>query len=232
MCSICDSRSKYLQTRLLLKKYKVKYYRCTNCHFIETEKPRYWLKSKISAIFFLLFCKKGKKILDYAGGYGIMTRMLRDIGLDCYWEDIYAENIFAKQFVGEANTKYEMITAFEFLEHVDNPKTIIGKIIQKYSPKIFLFSTLIHNGNPPKNWWYFSNDGGQHISLYTRKSLEILATKLNLNYSTNGVNLHLFSKQRIPSSMLILISVFSPVLTVFLPLFYKSKTFSDHLMSK
>jgi hypothetical protein len=252
-CSICGFPSKYYLAKVLLKKYEVKYFKCTNCQFIETEKPRYWLReayssaiidadtgiigrnstlSKISAAIFLLFCKKNSKILDYAGGYGIMTRMLRNIGLNCYWDDKYAENIFAKQFTDDKKSTYEMVTAFEFLEHMDEPLKEISGIIRKYSPKIFLFSTTIHNGEPPKDWWYFSENGGQHISLYTQKSLEYIALKLNLNYSTNGVNIHVFSKYKIPSALIQIISVFWPICGIFFPLFCKSKTFSDHLLSK
>ena len=252
-CSICEGSSGYYLTKILFKKYKVKYFRCTNCHFIEAEKPRYWLKeayssaiidadtgiiarnitlSKIAALIFLLFCKKDSKILDYAGGYGIMTRMLRDIGLDCYWDDKYAENIFAKRFADDKKTKYEMVTAFEFLEHSKDPVKEIRKIIQRYSPKIFLFSTAVHNGNPPKDWWYYSESGGQHISLYTQKSLSTIASKLKLHYLTNGVDIHVFSKNNIPSVLIQFISFFLPLCSIFLPLFYKSKTFSDHILSK
>ncbi len=253
ICSICKSKSKYFLSKRILNKYNVKYYRCTNCQFIETERPRYWLKeayssaiidvdtgiigrnltlSKITAVIFLFFCKKNSKILDYAGGYGLMTRILRDIGLDCYWEDKYAENLFAKQFVSDKKAKHEMITAFELLEHMDNPVKEIGGMINRYSPKIFLFSTTVHNGNPPKNWWYFVENGGQHISLYTPKSLEIFASKLHLKYSTNGVNIHVFSKYKIPSILMQIVSVSWPLYSIFLPLFYKSKTLSDHLLSK
>lgn len=253
LCSICNNRSEYFLTKTILKKYKVKYFRCTKCHFIETEKPRYWLKeayssaiidadtgiikrnqmfSTISALVFLLLCEKNSKVLDYAGGYGIMTRMLRDIGIDCYWEDKYAENIFAKHFIGSKRNKYEMVTAFEFFEHADDPVKVIGGVIHKYSPNIFLFSTELHDGNPPKDWWYFAESGGQHISLYTRESLDIMAKKFNLYYSTDGKGIHIFSKQRVSPIIIKTISVIWPICGIFLPLFYKSKTFSDHLLLK
>jgi hypothetical protein len=239
-------------TKILLKKYKVKYFRCTNCKFIEVEKPRYWLKkaysspiadidtgiirrnlllSKISAIIFLVFCKKNSKVLDYGGGYGLMTRMLRDIGLDSYWYDKYAENIFAKKFVINKKSVYEMVTAFEVLEHLNDPIKEVREIIHRFSPKIFLFSTTVHNGKIPDDWWYFSETGGQHISLYSQKSLNIIASKLKLHFSTNGVNIHIFSKHKIPSILMIAISILNPVVSVLFPLFYKSKTLSDYLSS-
>ena len=253
LCSVCNSRSEYFLTKTMLTKYKVNYFRCTKCHFIETEKPRYWLKkayssaiidadtgiikrnqmfSVMSTLVFLLLCKKKSKVLDYAGGYGILTRMLRDIGIDCYWKDKYAENIFAKHFVDSKKNEYGMVTAFEFFEHTDNPVKVVGDILQKYSPKIFLFSTELHNGNPPRDWWYFAENGGQHISLFTRKSLQIMATNFNLYYSTDGKGIHIFSKQKVFPIIIKIISVIWPISGVFFPLFYKSKTFSDHVLLK
>lgn len=252
-CSICDSKSVYFLTKKVLKKYNVKYYRCQNCHFIETERPRYWLKeaysdaiidadtgiigrnitlSKITTILHLIFCKRNSKVLDYAGGYGLMTRMLRDIGIDAYWQDKYAENLFAKQFTAKSSTKYGLVTAFEFMEHIDKPLEEISQMFKKYSPDIFFFSTTVHTGNPPKDWWYYVEKGGQHISLYTVKSLDIFASKLGLRYSTNGINMHVFSKYKLPSLFMQLISVGWPVYKMFLPLFYRSKTIPDHLSAK
>ena len=39
-----------------------------------------------------------KKFLDYGGGYGILVRLMRDVGYDFYWFDKYSQNIFAKGF--------------------------------------------------------------------------------------------------------------------------------------
>ena len=249
-CSICKLPTKYYLTKLILKKYKVKYLKCTNCHFIEAEKPRYWLEeayssaiidadtgiigrnlilSKISSIIFLLFCNKKSKVLDYAGGYGITTRMLRDIGIDCYWKDKYAENIFAKGFEDNGKTKYDMITAFELFEHLGNPVEKITGVIKKYKPEVLFFTTMLHDGNPSNDWWYFANSGGQHISLYTKKSLKILAKKAGMKLSSNDRNIHILSKKRIPDFLVKIISVLWPAVPLISPLIYKSKTFSDYL---
>ena len=114
-CKICSSQVIPFCTKILLKKYSISYYQCPNCGLIQTERP-YWLKeayssaiidsdtglisrniilSKISSIIILLFSGKNSKVLDYAGGYGIMTRLLRNIGIDCYLQDKYAKNILA-----------------------------------------------------------------------------------------------------------------------------------------
>lgn len=185
-CLICGRTANYIFTKKILNKYKVKYYKCNKCNFIQTEKP-YWLKeaysnpiidsdtgilsrnimlSKITALIFLFFAEKESKVLDYAGGYGILTRLLRDIGINCFWLDKYSENVFAKNFEFSKKEQYDVITAFEFLEHAENPIKKVKRIFKIYKPKLFIFSTTIHNGNPSKNWWYFAPQGGQHVSFF------------------------------------------------------------------
>lgn len=252
-CSICESKSRYYLKKKILNKYSVKYYKCVDCSFIEPERPRYWIKeayssaiidrdtglmsrnliySKVATILHMLLCHRKDKVLDYAGGYGVMTRLLRDIGIDAYWKDKYSKNLFAKNFNDDTKTKYGMVTAFEFMEHLDNPIKEIKNIFTKYTPKIFLFSTIVHDGNPPRDWWYYVESGGQHISLYTTLSLDILAKKIGLRYSTNGVDIHLFSRYKIPNMFMSIISKFADQYSILFKYFYKSKTFLDHMSIK
>lgn len=248
-CKVCNSPVLVYFKKKVLEKYLASYYRCLNCGLIQTEKP-YWLKeayssaiidsdtgvlsrsyylSKIAGIIVLLFLDKNSRVLDYAGGYGVLTRMLRDIGVDCYWADKYAENIFAKGFEDKTNEKYDLVTLFEIFEHLENPVAEIKKIIIKFRPGFLLFSTMLHNGNPLKDWWYFAPEGGQHITFYTQKSLKILASKIGMKLSTNGRNIHIFSGRQIPGLFMKTISVFWPIISVAFPVFFKNKTFSDRL---
>jgi hypothetical protein len=43
--------------------------------------------SKMVATILLLFFDFRRKFLDYAGGYGVFVRLMRDIGFDFYWYD-------------------------------------------------------------------------------------------------------------------------------------------------
>ncbi|EKD95370.1 MAG: Glycosyl transferase, family 2 [uncultured bacterium] len=247
-CKICGFKTDYYFKKNILGKYDVTYYRCKHCGLIQTEKP-FWLKeayssaiidsdtgilsrnialSKITAIICLLLLNKNSKVLDYGGGYGILTRLLRDIGMDCYWTDKYAENIFAKGFEDKNISKYDMVTAFELFEHLENPVEELVNIFGKFQPQVLLFSTVLHKGTPSKNWWYFVPEGGQHITLYTKKSLEIIAERLGLKLSTNNNDIHILSKKKFSTIMMYIISVFFPFYSMFYSHIFKSKTTPDH----
>ena len=226
-CKICQKATKCIFETDVLNRYKAKYFKCLNCGFIQTEKP-YWLeeayKSAITDldlglisrnIFFSEIINKiilntfshNSKFLDYAGGCGIFTRLMRDKGLNFYREDKYCTNLFAKTFDVKdlkEKQKFELVTAFEVFEHFENPIKDIKKIF-KYSDSI-IFSTELQPEIEISNehdWWYFTPETGQHVSFYTLKSLELLARKYGYNFYSNSSNLHLFSKHKFIDNPLI-----------------------------
>lgn len=215
-CKICNNETSQIFTSLVLGKHQVKYYHCQNCNFIQTETP-HWLdeaysaaiclqdtgimqrnlilSAKVPLVLFYLF-KKNKKFLDYAGGYGIFVRMMRDLGFDFYWEDKFCENLVAKGFnggFGSSAEKYEVITSFESFEHFTDPMLEITNLLKK-SDNILFTTQLIPNSTlPDQNWWYYSFNTGQHISFYSEKTFRFIAQKLGLKFYTNGF-LHLLSR--------------------------------------
>jgi hypothetical protein len=216
-CKICESESKHLFDKLILFKYTIGYYRCTNCEFIQTENP-YWLDEaysssisdldvgiayrnlNASALTSLLFdaLKIEKGIfLDYAGGTGLFTRLMRDKGYDFYRQDLYGENIFARHFDItdlSPDKQFDLTTAFEIFEHFADPSVEVGSILQ-HTGKLF-FSTSIQPVIDLDKWWYLMTESGQHIAFYSVKSLALLADKLHCHFYTDHLNFHLFSKEK------------------------------------
>lgn len=214
-CKICRHTVSQVFEAEVLRKYQVKYYHCSQCGFIQPEEP-HWLqeayesplntedtgilkrneyfRSRVSLLLLDLF-KGGGKFLDYGGGYGVFTRLMRDIGFDYFWQDKYAKNILAKGFTHKEGETYQAITAFEVFEHLLDVHQELDEMLQ-YSDTI-IFSTLLNGETIPKlDWWYYAFNHGQHISLFSRKSLEMLAASKGLNFYTNGINLHLFTKKK------------------------------------
>jgi hypothetical protein len=250
-CKICNGITKQVFTTKILKKYDVAYYQCTDCDFVQTEKP-FWLAeayenpmnfsdtgimhrnnkfSKIVTSLIFLFFDKNEKFLDYAGGYGVFTRIMRDIGFDFYWTDPYTKNLLSRGFEEKSQDKFHLITSFECFEHLDDPMTEISKMIAR--SKNIIFSTELAPKPLPKpeNWWYYGTEHGQHIALYSTKSLEIVASKFGLNYHNIG-NLHLFTEKKISVlGTLFLKFKFSQhllyLMYFFCSFFMTSKTMSD-----
>ena len=216
-CKICNYETKNIFSAKILNKYDVKYYYCNNCGFLQTEEP-HWLKeaystpisiidtgimarnigmSKIAAVVLYFLFNKYGKFLDFAGGYGFLTRLMRDIGFDFYWHDPYSPNLVARGFESKSNIlKYELITSFESFEHFVEPIKEIENMIQ-FSDNIFFSTELLPSLIPkPEVWWYYALEGGQHISFYSYKTLKYIAQKYNMNINSNGRNIHILTKNK------------------------------------
>lgn len=248
-CQICSSSTTFAFSHLVLGKYNVSYFLCSECDLLQTEKP-YWLKEsyaspinlsdtgyvyrninfskKVLSLFVLLF-GKNKKYLDYGGGYGVFTRLMRDLGLDYYWMDPLTKNVFAQGFeYTPAHGKIEAQTCFECFEHFAEPMKEIDKMIG--ITENILFSTDLRPVGhvPDASWHYYGFNHGQHLALYSTKTLRFIAQKKHLYFYTNNRNLHLFTKKphnRLWVKFLMLSNKI--FLNKIIGLFLKSKTDTD-----
>lgn len=199
--------------------HSVSYFRCATCGLIRTEEP-YWLEqaygeaiartdtglvqrniaigARLAALIRVHFDPKAA-FLDLAGGYGLLVRLMRDRGFDFYWSDKYCANLMARGFEAErADRPFTAVTAFEVLEHVHDPFTFISEAMQTHSASTLVFSTLLYEGQtaPSPDWWYYAFETGQHISFYSRITLQELAAKLNLRFHTRW-GLHILTDSQI-----------------------------------
>lgn len=247
-CKICSAKSENVFSAKILHKYNIKYYHCSNCGFLQTEEPR-WIEesydsaigiedtgllrrnltlAKTTSVIINFFFNNGVSFLDYAGGYGIFVRLMRDIGFDFYWSDPYAQNLVARGFDLKGDEKIELITAFECFEHFNNPITEIEKMLN-ISNNILL-STSVFSGKPPQpdSWWYYSLNSGQHISFYSVNTLKFIADKYKLYLNTDNKSLHLLSKKKINNTYFNLLKKMSLLgLAGILNLSLRSKTDLD-----
>ncbi len=225
-CNICGGELKNVFVQKVLKKYDVGYFQCKKCFFIQTEKP-YWLNEAYSSaiasldlglvyrnlmlapkvdLIIQLFFNTNSNFLDYGGGYGLMVRMMRDKGYNFYRQDNYCENLFAQHFdindlPDDGKMNFELITTFEVFEHLENPAEDISAMLA-YSKNILFSTEILPDKNiRPENWWYFAPETGQHISLYSEESLQLLASKLKVHYFKISDGLHLFSEKQISLGM-------------------------------
>lgn len=222
-CKICDNNTNPIFKTLVLNKYDVEYFKCPQCSFIQTENP-YWLDesyssaitqldiglidrnyelSKKTSLIIDVFFNNHSNFIDFAGGYGMFVRLMRDKGYNFYRQDKYCENIFAQHFdiVDTTIQRFELATAFEVFEHLANPMQEIDEILS-YADSI-LFSTVLQPAENinPNNWWYVSPEIGQHIALYHYDSLKKIAQIKGLNLYTDGKYLHLLTKKKMNAAL-------------------------------
>lgn len=243
-CKICGNKTDFFSEAEILFKYKIKYFICPNCNFVQTENP-YWLDEAYSeAINYSdigilkrnsdlinptknvinFFYDKTGEFIDYGAGYGILVRTMRDRGYKFFWADKYCENLFARDFEAK-EMNYELLTAYEVYEHLENPLEEIREML-KYSNNILFTTYLLPNSKPkPGEWWYYTLDHGQHISIYSMKSMEILARLLNKNFYSNGKNIHLFTDKKISGIIFKIITL--PYLTNLFSVFSRRNSLLD-----
>lgn len=250
-CPICSSQQRFYFQETILRKYSVDYFYCDTCGLLQTEKP-YWLNEAyqsaiasadtglvqrnivlsklLSCTLFFLYDRKGK-YLDIGGGYGVLTRLLRDIGFDMYWSDPYCENLFAQGFeVAETSPPFNAITAFEVLEHLYDPLNFLQTSMVETSASTIIFSTELFCNNPPmpKDWHYYAFNTGQHISFYQYKTLKYVAKILSLSVFSRK-NFHILTDQKIhPIAFRLITSRLLPVLALYVKKTMRSKTLIDH----
>lgn len=214
ICKICKSKSNQIFQKTILEKYKVTYYQCEECGFVQTEEPfwlieaynlpinksdtGYMLRNLRFANKLKYYLKKNKvknaKYLDYGAGYGVFVRLMRDLNFDFRWSDDYCENVFAKGFeTSHKDERFEVITMFEVAEHLVDPMPILQELSKSSNSIIFSTEIIPNTIRSLENWWYLGVNHGQHVSLWSRRSLEEAARRLNMKLHSLG-SIHILTK--------------------------------------
>jgi hypothetical protein len=224
ICKICENVSEKIFDKVILQKYKTNYYRCSSCSFIQTDKVTWLAEAYESAITSLDIglpyrnnnlkneipqiidsCFPNSKIfLDYAGGYGMFVRLMRDKGFNFFRQDDYCDNVFANYFdIDDAKqSTFDVVTAFEVFEHFDNPLEEIQKIFNFSDTIIFSTEIAPESNSEIENWWYITPETGQHLAFYSKKSMQIIAEKFKTNYYSKNNSIHIFSPIKLTKKQL------------------------------
>jgi hypothetical protein len=213
-CKVCSGPSAFFEETDVLRKYRVQYFRCGKCGFIQTETP-YWLEeayssaiakqdvgimhrnlmnSEISSAVLNLLFPKMSRAVDYGGGHGVFVRLMRDKGYNFYWSDLHATNDYARGFECQEGLTYDFLTAFEVLEHLTDPVGELSKLMS-LSDNVFVSTYIVPHPAPRlSDWWYYVPTTGQHIAFYTSESLRVLAARFGRNLFSVGPY-HLFTTE-------------------------------------
>lgn len=208
-CRVCKHVAEQIFTGHLLNN-NVEYFECPNCGYVQTETP-YWLDSayaeaindsdtgillrnqanaRIVLATLLLLGKLDGTLVDYAGGYGILVRLLRDYGINALWSDQYCKNLVARGFEHTTETA-DLVTAFEAFEHFVNPAEELDRMLE-IAPNVLFSTDIIADPAPKQNdWWYYGTNHGQHIGFFRIRTLAKLARDRGKYLMSNGASYHL-----------------------------------------
>jgi hypothetical protein len=216
-CRVCGQDSRYAFSGNVLGA-EVPYFDCPHCGYLQTACPDWLDRAYASPInlmdtgmlwrnqlnvrrvvmTLLAFRRLSGRVVDHAGGYGILVRLLRDAGLDAYWSDKYCDNLLARGFE-DTGADADLLTAFEVFEHFVDPTEELRAMLQR-APIVLISTELIQNTDPPDpHWWYLGGEHGQHIGFFRSETLQRLAQRLSCSVSSDGRRLHVFSRTRVPA---------------------------------
>lgn len=198
--------------------HQVSYFDCPACGYVQTEAP-HWLDQAYSRAIndvdtgilqrnrlnvgrvimtLLTIGRLQGRVIDHAGGYGILVRALRDAGVDAYWRDKFCDNLLARGFEA-TDPQCDLLTAFEVFEHLVTPLDDL-RVMLEASDTVLLSTELVTSlETPTPDWWYFGPEHGQHIGFFRRATLQWMADKLGVHVQTDGSSVHLFSRRPAPS---------------------------------
>ncbi len=247
-CRACDSATRPLWRGKLLD-MKVQYFECPTCKYVQTEQPHWLERAYAEAIndsdtgimarnvanarivigtLWAMGALDGI-VVDYAGGYGILVRLLRDYGVDALWSDPYCENRVARGFEhrGQPAT---LVTAFEAFEHFIEPTKELTRMLA-IAPNLLLSTMLVPTPPPPHDdWWYYGREHGQHVGLFRLETLEMLARKSGKVLISDGHFYHLVAENGLSRRLWKLMLRFNRYVPRLVANRLTSKTWADHLL--
>jgi len=227
-CRLCCGSARYQFTKLILCKYWAKYYLCEDCGSLQTEEP-YWLSdayensmasmdcgimqrniSNLAACISLALIHGYRSFLDFGGGIGILSRLLRDYCFDASSYDLYEKNDF---FGGLSRTLKDatpdVVSAFEVIEHFTNPSTDLNYLFINQQ-KCVIVSTILYDSQD-FDWWYLSPESGQHIFFYSRDAMKFIANRYGFNFIIASEYVIFFKKINLIQIVLTKIVLFTKI---------------------
>lgn len=206
-CRLCGAPAHFWGRKRLLGRYDVSYYLCSQCGSLETEQP-YWLDAaydvtgvgddmgaaqrtielvlKTSALLDRLKLPQGAECVDFGGGLGLFTRMMRDRGINFLSYDRYAKPFFSDRHsvTSLAGRSPAVVTAFEVLEHFANPTDDLAQLFQT-RPALVIATTELFTGQD-RDWFYLAEGTGQHVFFYSPRALTLIAKSFGYSLALIG----------------------------------------------
>lgn len=220
-CRCCLGDTSYFSTSTILG-FSAEYLICLKCSSVQVNNP-IWIEqahakaissldtglvsrcisaSRLTATLLYLEGKKESKGLDWGGGTGLLTRLLRDQGFRVRSYDKYAKAEHAEEFEStqvQSEEPATFMTSIECFEHLVSPIDAFKTVSMK--KEYFIFTTNVIATPPPDpakaSWWYYVPESGQHITFVSRKGMEEFRNILGFKHYLAFGDLHVMSRSKL-----------------------------------
>lgn len=202
-CRLCAGPLMHRFDGRLLGRHAVRYFECTACGSLQTETPHCLDEAyadgnlsrldtgaaqrnldNLGAVLLLSRVLGLRRAVDHGGSDGLLTRLLRDRGVDVQVLDRHATPRYAAGFDRPAGLRPDLVLAFEVLEHLPHPAEDLRPLFDLQAP-VLLVSTDAWAGQGP-DWWYLAPDSGQHVFFYSRRALAQIAAREGYRLARSG----------------------------------------------
>jgi hypothetical protein len=203
-------------------KCDVKYFQCKKCDLITVpESKKYdlsliyndsyfkeidygWMdRSKlllryIKCLNMFLPLKK-MKLCDFGAGNGYLSKLLLDSGFNVVAYEPYLpkETYLDNSYYCTRPSKVNALLMIEVFEHFTDAFHEIKSILNDFKyPELIIFTTILTDNadNTIENWDYLNPDSG-HYTLWSNKSLELIAETNGYRYLSIDTFLHVFCRK-------------------------------------
>lgn len=137
-------------------------------------------------------------MLDHGGGDGLLTRVLRDHGIDCRWTDPFCDPVFdVGPSAGEV-ARFDLAVMSEVALHLTDPVATFEEVLARADR--LLFTAAVPPTPLTTDWWYLMPSSGQHVAFYPTTAIAAIARRLGVQWCSDGKFFHLLSSRPIARS--------------------------------
>lgn len=138
-------------------------------------------------------------VLDVGGGDGLLTRVLRDHGVDCRWTDPYCEPAFCVGPPASEVAQFDLAVMGEVALHLVDPLASFRDVLSRADR--LMFTAVVPPTDVASDWWYLMPATGQHVAFYPVTAIAEIARRLDVDWCSDGKFFHLLSTKGISRSL-------------------------------